>query len=272
MRDVRLGRWEYAHRGVLGQTKAAFSSIDGVDWLTYRVAIKLPGKLNDVTCWFRPIFVLPSGVLVSNAVNWVVTSNVVSVADGIGPEYTSQEYATDPWLGVIEKRDAEVGEAAADPSPVTSPVSSGSVVSTATPTNGFYGVYQNDGSDFMYLYHQLLNRHPGLYVTGNVWVFNRDPSVPGRGVLYQKTVNGNGWLYLPPAGPSWDAATWHYIGFESNGSGGWRLLSEDGKYLFWGDGTVIGPYNGSKASYNLGYTTDKSKALVFTFRPQDAAW
>lgn len=272
VRDIRLVKWTYGIGCTIGPTKSTYSTVDGVDWLTYQVSIKLPPVADGKASWFRPVLSMPTGVLVSKVINWVLTTNTVPVSDGIGPVFTSQEYLTDPWLGDRGKRDGEEAVGAADGTPVTSPVSSGSAVAVAAPENGFYGLYQMDGSDFMYLYHQVFSRYPGRFTFSNVWVFNRDPKVAGRGVLYQKTVNGDGWLYLPSSQPSWDAGTWHFIGVEAAGDDKWRLLSEDGKYLFWGDGTVIGAYNGSKATYNLGYTTDRSKAIVLTFRPEPAAW
>lgn len=272
VRDVRVARFTRSDGVTITETKSAWGVIDGQEWLTYQVSGSIRGKNSTGSAWLFPVIVLPTGVLSSNAVNWVLTTNLEKLATGLGPAYTGQAYLTDPWLGLVDKRDEETIAPETGEMAMADPGSSGSVVAVSAPVNGFYGIYQRDGTDWMYLYHELLSRYAGSYKLNNIWVFNRDPKQPGKGVLYQKTPNGNGWLYLPPSGPSWDASTWHFIGVESNGAGAWHLLSEDGKYLFWGSGTVVGQYNRALASYGLGYTTDRTKALAFVFQPEEGTW
>lgn len=92
------------------------------------------------------------------------------------------------------------------------------------------------------LYHQLVNAFDRGGGSGAFtgWVF----SPPARGevtrTMYQESVNGDGYLYLPESGPAWDQSP-HPISFEVV-NGKLLIKSENGMYLSW----PTEPWDGSR--------------------------
>nr|QHD64745.1 hypothetical protein [Plasmopara viticola lesion associated tombus-like virus 1] len=131
------------------------------------------------------------------------------------------------------------------------------------PPTGLVDLTAVKGSNIVRLYHQLLNEfNPGGgsgYFTG--WRFSEPVFESTTRSMYQESVNGNGYLYLPFGGPSWDSSP-HPIGFEIVGSK-LALKSERGQYLAWPKTGSVGNYDGAIASYELSYTDAISESILW---------
>ncbi|UKP15133.1 ORF4 [Maize-associated tombusvirus] len=172
------------------------------------------------------------------------------VREIIGNEDVSQAIPTKPpyrrRIGRDEPNDADM---------YTFPVS--------LPPSGLVDLVAYKGSNIVRLYHQLLNEfNPGSgsgYRTG--WRFSEPEHDTVTRSMYQESVNGNGYLYLPVGNPSWDSKP-HPISFEIVGSK-LALKSERGQYLAWPTTGSVGNYDGALASYELVYTNAISESILW---------
>jgi len=134
------------------------------------------------------------------------------------------------------------------------------------PPSGLVDLVAEMGTNIVRLYHQLLNefsRGGGSgYFTG--WRFSEPDTETNSRAMYQESVNGNGYLYLPFGGPSWDAVP-RPIHFEVVGDK-LALKSERGQYLAWPTGGSVGAYDGALRSYELSYTNAISESILWTVR------
>lgn len=133
------------------------------------------------------------------------------------------------------------------------------------PPSGLVDLTADKGSNIVRLYHQLLNefnRGGSGYFTG--WRISAPADDNASRSMYQESVNGNGYLYLPFGGPSWDDKP-HPINFEVVGSR-LALKSEKGQYIAWPTGGSVGNYDTAIASYELGYTDAISNAILWDVR------
>jgi len=175
------------------------------------------------------------------------------VREQFGNEDLSQVQPTHPPYRHRITRDVASDEALVSYNPIS------------LPPKGLVDLIADRGDGFIYrLYHQLLNKfNPGGgsgYYTG--WLFGDPVRGSSARTMYQESVNGNGYLYLPVANPSWDTTS-HPIQFEVQGAN-LLLKSEGGAYLAWPtkpwDGSA---YDGALQSLETTYSTSVSDAIVW---------
>lgn len=122
------------------------------------------------------------------------------------------------------------------------------------------------------LYHQLVNTFNRGGGSGAFTGWRFSPPVQGETTrtMYQESINGDGYLYLPASGPAWDQSP-HPISFEVSDD---KLLikSENGMYLSW----PTEPWDGSKYDYAVAstiasYSSDVSNAIPWEVRSREVS-
>lgn len=230
----------------------------------------IPPKGDSVVAAFT-LLLTPGSFMLEPRCQWTLRTAVVPRSPPLA--YPSPAYYDDglleyPYLGtpLSERDEVPLGAFIDDPEalPVEQPAAPVQVY-VGPPTQEYF-IFGQLGDEFSYaLYHELLNRYSKPLATK--WSLNQNSQGDGA-YLYQRTVNGNGWLDLSKDTPGWDPGDPHLIYFTSV-SGLWVIGDGKGRHIAWSNYPSVGAYDSSLASFPLVFTTDVSAALKFKFSRAD---